>query len=327
MPSPVMRAAQCRPGASSAARPFQVLRRVDAERPVFHARAADPHARLQRAQLFQTSRAAPAARAAAPRSAPARRGGRRRCRHGASAARRPKGSAAREKYNAGATARPSANAQAAFTNDAVFASASDAIGSTRVPMSHAGSANGVDHRAQLCRGDRGNVALQIDHHVVPPVRIQLGQRRDARGPSRTANRDRSAPRGRRRRAPRRRSPRSPHATATGPRSASRPRSSTCTIIGLPWISASGLPGSRVEAMRAGMTTIGFTGGGLMGNGRFPMVRAPYGGERPRATACRRVRLRVSTPVRRGSHAAWTVWKSTRALPRSWSPALSSFSPA
>ena len=83
---------------------------------------------------------------------------------------------------------------------------------------------------------------------------------------------------------------SPQATATGPMSASRPRSSTCTIIGLPWMSASGLPGSRVEAMRAGMMTIGLHG--LMGKGRFPMVRAPYGGARPRATAGRRLLLRV-----------------------------------
>ena len=52
---------------------------------------------------------------------------------------------------------------------------------------------------------------------------------------------------------------SPQATATGPISASRARSSTCTIIGRPWMSASGLPGSRVDAMRDGMTTIGFTG--------------------------------------------------------------------
>ena len=30
--------------------------------------------------------------------------------------------------------------------------------------------------------------------------------------------------------------------------------------------------------------------------------------------------RVFDLVRRGSHAAWTAWRSTRALPRSWSPA-------
>ena len=31
-----------------------------------------------------------------------------------------------------------------------------------------------------------------------------------------------------------------------------------TIIGLPWMSASGLPGNRVEAMREGMTMMGVT---------------------------------------------------------------------
>ena len=52
---------------------------------------------------------------------------------------------------------------------------------------------------------------------------------------------------------------SPQATATGPIVRLARASSTCTIIGRPWISASGLPGSRVAAMRAGMMTIGFTG--------------------------------------------------------------------
>jgi hypothetical protein len=33
----------------------------------------------------------------------------------------------------------------------------------------------------------------------------------------------------------------------------------CTIIGRPWMSASGLPGNLLDAMRAGMMTIGFTG--------------------------------------------------------------------
>ena len=43
----------------------------------------------------------------------------------------------------------------------------------------------------------------------------------------------------------------------------RPRSSMCRIIGLPSMSASGLPGRRVEAMRAGMTTMGFKGVGFL----------------------------------------------------------------
>jgi porphobilinogen deaminase len=39
------------------------------------------------------------------------------------------------------------------------------------------------------------------------------------------------------------------ATATGPMSASIARRQTCTIIGRPWISAIGLRGRRVAAMR------------------------------------------------------------------------------
>ena len=44
------------------------------------------------------------------------------------------------------------------------------------------------------------------------------------------------------------------ATTTRPTSAAMARRHTCTIIGSPAMSASGLPGSRVECMRAGMTT-------------------------------------------------------------------------
>src|SRR5579862_2387459 len=42
------------------------------------------------------------------------------------------------------------------------------------------------------------------------------------------------------------------ATTTGPTQAAWARRITCTIIGTPAISASGLPGNLVEAMRAGM---------------------------------------------------------------------------
>src|ERR1700724_1994787 len=42
------------------------------------------------------------------------------------------------------------------------------------------------------------------------------------------------------------------ATTTGPTPAACARRSTCTIIGTPAISASGLPGNLVEAMRAGI---------------------------------------------------------------------------
>ena len=51
---------------------------------------------------------------------------------------------------------------------------------------------------------------------------------------------------------------SAQATATGPISASRARSSTCRIMARPAMSASGLPGKREDAMREGMTMMGVT---------------------------------------------------------------------
>ena len=53
--------------------------------------------------------------------------------------------------------------------------------------------------------------------------------------------------------------RSAAATTTGPISAATACRQTRTIIGTPAMSASGLPGSRVDAMRAGISTIGFIG--------------------------------------------------------------------
>ena len=46
------------------------------------------------------------------------------------------------------------------------------------------------------------------------------------------------------------------ATQTGPISASVARRQTWTIIGAPWMSASGFPGRRVALMRAGIRTMG-----------------------------------------------------------------------
>ena len=56
--------------------------------------------------------------------------------------------------------------------------------------------------------------------------------------------------------------RSPQATTTGPTPAATARRQTWTIIGSPAMSASGLPGSRVEASRAGIRMIGFSGAAL-----------------------------------------------------------------
>ena len=192
-------------------------------------------------------------------SGQAPRADRHRCRHDASAARRPTGSAAARNTAPARRSAASANAQAALTNDAVLASVSEAIGTTSVPMSQRRVGERRHRQPQLRGRDGREVALQVDHHVVPPLGIEFRQRGDARDRSPTAAPDRSAPRV----PPAARTASaisgSPQATATGPMSASRPRSSMCTIIGRPWMSASGLPGSRVEAMRAGMTTIGFTG--------------------------------------------------------------------
>src|SRR5690348_16165850 len=52
---------------------------------------------------------------------------------------------------------------------------------------------------------------------------------------------------------------SSQATHTGPTSASSARRTTWTIIGRPAMSASGFPGSRVEAIRAGIKTTGRLG--------------------------------------------------------------------
>ena len=200
--------------------------------------------------------------AAARRSGRARRGGRRRCRYGASAARRPTGSAAREKYSAGETARPRSNAQAAFTTDG-----SVGLLVRRDRCDQGGDVEGRvgqrrQHGAQIDRRDRaaGRPAGSPRRRGgragrARPARRAPGRSRAAGSgsvitavppPARTASAISA----------------SPQATATGPISASRPRSSTCTIIGLPWMSASGLPGRRVDAMREGMTTIGFTCGGF-----------------------------------------------------------------
>ena len=52
------------------------------------------------------------------------------------------------------------------------------------------------------------------------------------------------------------------ATTTGPSLAATAWPQTRTIIGWPAISARGLPGSRVEAMRAGINRIGFMTGSV-----------------------------------------------------------------
>ena len=74
------------------------------------------------------------------------------------------------------------------------------------------------------------------------------------------------------------------ATTTGPVSAASARRSTCTIIGVPAMSASGLPGSRVEAIRAGMMVM--TSVSAMGSefGRWINVSQAETRKKPRVLA-------------------------------------------
>ena len=138
----------------------------------------------------------------------------------------------------------------------VRSSCSRVIGGASVAMSTAGSASGARTARDGCRVDGRHVALQVDHHVVRPVRVELRQRlEDAVGAGgvigagqhrRAAGRgDRLDDRGIAGRPPR--PARCPASTA---------RRQTWTIIGSPWMSASGLPGRRVAPMRAGMRTMG-----------------------------------------------------------------------
>ena len=101
---------------------------------------------------------------------------------------------------------PRSNAQAAFTNGRQCSPPPPiAIGATSVPISKPGSASGVSTGRRYAGGMRRQIALQVHHHVVPPSRIEFGQRGVHAIGAATAAPDRSAPRGRRRRAPRRRS--------------------------------------------------------------------------------------------------------------------------
>ena len=105
---------------------------------------------------------------------------------------------------------------------------------------------GVGERPQRRRDDRparasaGRLAVDDDLGAAAPDRPCRAPRRCGR--SRRHDRRASSPRGRRLYPQRRRRPAESVATTTGPSSASCARRRTCTIIGSPAISASGLPG-------------------------------------------------------------------------------------
>ncbi len=114
----------------------------------------------------------------------------------------------------------------------------------------------IDAGVQDLRPDERHVALQIDDHVVGAVRIELRQGgQDAVRARRQARIGQHRPAAGRRHRPTISG--SPAATATGPAPARSAQRRTRTIMGAPSISARGLPGSRVAAMRAGIITIGF----------------------------------------------------------------------
>ncbi len=126
-----------------------------------------------------------------------------------------------------------------------------------------------EHGAQGGRGNGREIALEIDDDLGSAAPGRWSRRPRAPGPTPKAAPDRSAPRAHRPRPQATAISASPQATSTGPMAASSARSSTCAIIGRPWISASGLPGSRLAAMRAGITTIvsnnGRSADGIMGH--------------------------------------------------------------
>ena len=126
------------------------------------------------------------------------------------------------------------------------------ISAASVAMSTAGSASSASAAADVGRRERRQVALHVDHDAGAALRIDDAAAPRRCGRSRRHGRRGSSPRGRRPFPPPRRSPRNRSRPRPRRASAASARRSTCTIIGLPAMSASGLPGSRVAAMRAGI---------------------------------------------------------------------------
>ena len=121
----------------------------------------------------------------------------------------------------------------------------------------AGFFQGPDGGPELFGVQRRQVALQIDHHVMGAFGVEPCPALPRSGPNRTAVRGRSEPPARPLFSPPPTISGSPAATTTGPSPAATARAQTRTIMGTPEISASGLLGSRVEAMRAGISRMGF----------------------------------------------------------------------
>ena len=99
-------------------------------------------------------------------------------------------------------------------------------------------------RRGYCRADGRKIALQIDDDLGRAVRDRACPAPRRSGPSRTGGRRGSSPPRRHGPSPPPRSPAVSVATATRPISAASARRSTWTIIGRPAMSSSGLPGRR-----------------------------------------------------------------------------------
>ena len=168
----------------------------------------------------------------------------------------PKGIGAREKYSAGDTARPPSKAHAAFTTDGAAASSGEVMAATSVAISMAGSARGASTARMNSGGMVGRSPCRFTTTSCWPCGSRIDKAACTRSEPRGSDGSVSTttpPSARTAAA----TSSSAAATATGPIPASLPRSSTCRIIARPWMSANGLPGSLVAAMRDGMMMIGF----------------------------------------------------------------------
>ena len=143
-----------------------------------------------------------------------------------------------------------------------------------------------ERRADGRRLDGRQVALHVDDDFDLAVGVERRQRlEDAVGAGLVVDSASSPPRSHAARTASATAPASV-ATTTRPSRLSLARSATWTIIGRPAISASGLPGSRVEAMRAGIRTrmvmaarglekeLGESGKTSHGNGPYRCCKGP-----------------------------------------------------
>ncbi len=232
---------------------FEVGRGVDAARHGVDDGDVDPHAGLQRPKLLELLLLLQRRGRQRGRSAPAPRGDRHRGRCDGSAARRRQGAVARVKYSARSRRGPIGEPTAFTTFGLVVFLLGVDLGGQRRDIDR-GIVQRRQHVADIVGRNGREIALQIDHDLGLALGIELSPAPRRSGPSRTGDRVRVITA-------------SPPwdltaaaisgvsvATATRPICAASARRSTWTIIGRPAMSSSGLPGRRVAAMRAGIST-------------------------------------------------------------------------